>query len=151
VEDDRRVNVILDYNEFRKTFASGEGRPDIAVVDSDRGDRLRTLNALHAAGWVSDSFRSAGIEAIEDDWILTVDVQPVDGPTIDFMLLDEEVNLAFDMEEVRDQAAVDAIAQALRTIGSATGKTVVITAECMAQPDPVVWYLPGKDSFEFRA
>jgi hypothetical protein len=144
------VTVILDYNEFRTAFASGQGRPDIALVDFDRADRLGTLNARHAAGWVNDSFRSAGIEAIEDDWILTVDVQPGDGPTVDFMLLNEEVNLAFDMEEVRDQAAVDAIAQVLRTIGNATGKTVVITAECMGQPDPVVSYLPGSHSLEFH-
>ena len=127
-------NSALHLEQLRAAFGSEAGvLPDAWVIDSSEEDWPNLLTAFARAGWPhrwNSTGRTPLLGELDDPEYLgqSIAVWPTPGVQLNFFVED---NVVFDLDlrELQDQAAVDALCEAIDFIGTALGKSVEISEE----------------------
>lgn len=151
-ENRGKMDVSLDHNIFMEAFGALPGvLPDGIIVGSSPSDWPRVLTALGQAGWHAvwtSNGRTVEVADFANDAYLheSFAVRPINRATVNFFFGVGEITFDFDLRELVDQAAVDALCSLLAMVGNALNRQVDVTPEGQAETI-VVRYLPGGRRF----
>ena len=147
-----RMDVSLDRTIFVEAFGAQAGvLPDGIIVGSSASDWLRALTVIEKAGWRAvwtSNGRTVEVADFTNDAYLheSFAVRPTNGVTVNFFFGVGEITFDFDLRELVDQAAVDALCSFLATVGNALNRQLELTPEGQTEVT-VVRYLPRERRF----
>ena len=126
----------IDIQSFLDAFTPDVGTlPDCEATEADPGDWQSALDAVRARGWRLVWRTDDGEKPVPSDVTAlrlqanTVAVWPNPGVRIHFFPTNEAVLFDFDLREITDQAALDALTDFLRTVARSIQKSITISYE----------------------
>lgn len=144
------LSAGVDYERFVESFGSDPGvLPDGKVLGATQEDWGAVFATLRSSGWeVRVGPDKLPLPAGSADPPLGVDftVWPTPAVQINFFYNPEGVFFDIDLREFVNQAAGDALTDLMRSLGTSTGKDVVILYEGSEGP-PILHYKVESDEF----
>jgi len=156
VEDSLRTGGRMEVSLARTILVEAFGAqpgvlPDGTIVGSSPSDWPRVLTVIEEAGWHAvwtSNGRTVEVADFTDDAYVheSFAVRPTNRVTVNFFFGVGEITFDFDLRELVDQAAVDALCSLLATVGNALNRQVDVMPEGQADTI-VVRYLPRGHRF----
>ena len=149
------MDVSLDRAIFVGAFGAQPGVfPDVTVVQSSPSDWPRVLKVIEEAGWRAawtSNGRTVEVADMANERYLheSFAVRLTNRVTVNFFFDVGEITFDFDLRELVDQAAVDALCSLVVTLGNALNRQVEISPEGQTEAR-VVQYLPQGHRFVVR-